>query len=392
MKILSIGSDRGLFDERSAVRQRIIEYGSLVEELHIVVLVRSSELKTQNFGNVFLYPTNSRSRWLYVFDAARMGKKIMSAPGQWLITTQDPFESGLAGWLIGKKFNAPLQLQVHADFLSPHFRAESFLNRIRVLLAKFLIPRADCIRAVSERIKNSLARFTRYSLPITILPIFVDVKKIQETEIKISLREKYPQFNFIILMASRLTKEKNIGLAIEAMAEIVKKRPKTGLIIAGEGPELQNLKSPACARPACRTGRASAGRQISKLKIDNIKIEDWTDDLISYYKTADLFLLTSNYEGFGRTAVEAMAAGCPVIMTDVGLAGEFLINGESGLIVPVGDKEKLSEAILRLMENPELRADIAGKAGKKIASRPAKEEYLKAYLACWLSCKKQRNF
>ena len=62
-------------------------------------------------------------------------------------------------------------------------------------------------------------------------------------------------------------------------------------------------------------------------------MEPWTDDPFSYYKTADLFLLTSNYEGYGMAVVEAMAAGCPVIMTDVGLAGEVLIDKKDGLVV-----------------------------------------------------------
>ncbi len=377
MKILSIGTDRNLFDERSEVRQRIIEYGSLVDELHIIVFTRrKSQItnhKSQISENVYLYSTNSRSRWFYVFDAYRIAKKILSASEQWLITSQDSFECGLVGWLLKRKFKIPLQLQIHTDFLSPYFWKDSFLNKVRMVLAKFLIPRADCLRVVSERIKKSInSKFKILNSKITVLLVYVDVKRIQEAPVKTDLHKKYPQFDFVILMASRLTREKNIGLAIEAMTEIVKKYPKTGLIIVGDGPERNNLKS-----------------QISNLKInENIIIENWSDDLASYYKTADLFLLTSNYEGYGMAVVEAMAAGCPVIMTDVGLANEILVDKKDGLVIPVGDKEKLIEAISNLIKNPDLRNDLIRNSQKTLSFWPRREDYLKAYFASWLLCRK----
>jgi len=295
------------------------------------------------------------------------------ANGQWLISSQDPFECGMAGWFLKKKFDIFLQLQIHTDFLSPYFWRDSLLNKIRVLLAKFLIPRANCFRVVSGRIKKSLLS-TFHILPskIFVLPIFVDIEKIKKTAIKTDLHKKYPQFDFIILMASRLTAEKNIGLAIEAMKRVAKIHPKTGLIIVGEGSKEKNLKS-----------------QISNLKInENIIIENWTDDPISYYKTANLFLLTSDYEGYGRTVVEAMASGCPIIMTDVGLAGEVLIDKKDGLVVSVGDKKKLAEVILKLIENLELRAELVRNSQKTMNFWPTKEEYLEAYRTSWTSCKK----
>ena len=401
MKILSIGSDKNLFSEKSEVRQRIIEYGNLVEELHIVVFTKRqsqiSNLKSQNFGNIFLYPTNSMSKWLYIFDAYKIAKKLLATNHKlqttnYLITCQDPFESGLVGFLIKRKFKILLQLQIHTDFLSPYFWKESFLNKIRVLIAKFLISRADCVRVVSDRIKNSIIENCKLpacpslgagrkieNSAIAVLPIFIDVKKIQETPIIINLREKYPQFDFIILIASRLTKEKNIGVAIKAMVEIIKKYPKTGLIIVGDGPELKNLKS-----------------QISNLKttFQNLNLdkqiifENWQekDILISYYKTADLFLLTSNYEGYGMAIVEAMAAGCPVIMTDVGLAHEILRDNREGLIVPIGDREKLIKAIFTVIEHSELRENLKNNSQKIFNNWLSENDYLQKYYNSWRMC------
>lgn len=326
-----ISRDRGILRDNSEARKRMIEYGALAEKLHIIVLSRP-------------------------FRIIKISGQIK---GFDLVTTQDPFETGLLGWLAAKIFGARLQLQVHTDLLSPYFVEHSVFNRARVWLAKFLIPRANCIRVVSEKIKNSLVA-NGYTLnPITTLPIFVDIEKIKDAPIKTSLREKYPQFDFVILMASRLAKEKNIGMAIGAIKEVVKKYPKTGLIIVGSGPEGKNLKF-----------------QISNLKIDdNVKMENWSDDLASYYKTADLFLLTSNYEGYGLTLVEAAAAGSKIISSDVGIASEIL---EPENIFEPENIKQLEEKLLAA-----IRGEIKP---AKLPKAQTKKQYLEEYKKSWEAC------
>ncbi len=375
--VLMISSDRLIFEEGSEVRSRMIDYGGLVKELHVIVFnkrIKNQESKIEKqriADNIWIYPTNSRSRWFYIKDAINIGKKIIYdfkfVIDDSLITSQDPFETGLVGWLIRRETGIKLQIQIHTDFLSPYFKRESLLNRIRFIIAQFLIPRANCIRAVSLRIKKSVSeKFKVYN--IEILPIFVDVKKIRETPIKDNLRKKYPQFDFIILMAGRLTVEKNIPLAIDVMKDILEKYPKTGLVIVGAGPKEKKLKAKARKMEA------------------NIIFEPWSDDLISYYKTASVFLLTSNYEGFGRTVIEAVTASCPVIMTDVGLAGEIIRDGYSGFVVPVGDEEKLKKVLFKIIRDRLLFNDFVVSAEYMSAVLFDKQEYLNAYKKLWEDC------
>ncbi|MBI1755190.1 glycosyltransferase family 4 protein, partial [Candidatus Azambacteria bacterium] len=209
----------------------------------------------------------------------------------------------------------------------------------------------------SERIKKSLvSRVKIHISKIDVLPIFVDVEKIGSAPVKTDLRKKYPQFDFIALMASRFSREKNIPLAIEAFTEVVKKHPRAGLVIVGDGPEESNYE----------TGQ-------------NIVVEKWTDDLLSYYKTADVFLLASDYEGYGRTAVEALAAGLPVVMTDAGIAGEVVKDGENGLVTPVGDARAFADAILRIREK---RVTLKARMPFSFS----KEDYLKRYKDSWEQC------
>ncbi|MCR4330841.1 MAG: glycosyltransferase [Patescibacteria group bacterium] len=370
-----ISSDRKIFERGSPVAERVISYGALVEKLHIIVFTRAvsaefERFENKNLGrNISVYPTNSKNKWQYVRDAYRIGKTLKNID---LVTAQDPFEAGFSAWRIAKKLKAKLQLQVHTDFLSPFFAKESFLNFLRVRMARFLLPRASCVRVVSERIKNSLV--VSLGLPvtkITVLPIFVDTKRVRDASARIDLHLRYPQFDFIVLMASRLTPEKNIALALRAFQKVAKKYPKTGLIVIGEGSENHTL-----------------GLLATNLNLQgNVIFDGWQTDLISYYKTADLFLLTSNYEGYGMTLIEAASAGRPMVSTDVGVVGD-LINAENALICAVGDETCITQSIRRVIENKGLRERLEQAAAMAIEQMPERsnEQYIKKCVQGWQNC------
>jgi glycosyltransferase involved in cell wall biosynthesis len=342
--------------------------------MHIIVLGKSGvapKCRRDSLSEKVMAYEVSGNNFKRFFGAYKLAKKIIAKEKIDLITAQDPFATGLLGWLLKRKFSIPLQLQIHTDLLSPHFKKESIKNRIFVLLAKFLIPKADGLRVVSERIKKSFVLCFKFYIPrIFVLPIFVDAEKIRRAPLNIDLRKKYPQFDFIILMALRFSREKNIGLAIDAMAEVVRKYNKIGLIIVGEGAEKKNIEL-----------------KIKNLGLENnVILEKWNNDLVSYYKSADLLLLTSNYEGYGLVVAEAIAAGLPVVMTDVGCAGELVIDGENGLVVPISDRSKLKEAISKIIASKPLYQQLKNGAEKSGANFISKEQYLDLYKKSWEKC------
>jgi len=363
----------------------MVEYGKLTDELRIIVYTKPGFEPEQISDNTWAYPTNNRFNFLYFGRAYNIAKNFLK-DGKFLVTSQDAMANLLA-LALKIKFKAKFQAQIHTDFSSLYFKKESLKNFLRFLVYRFSIKYADCVRVVSERIKKSLQ--TKNYPPAAlersdsgrgklktepqVLPIFVDIEKIKNAPVKISLREQYPQFDFIILMASRLTKEKNIGMAIRAMRGVVKKYPKTGLIIIGEGAEEKKLKA-----------------ESRKLKA-NIVFENWADDLASYYKTADLFLLTSNYEGYGRTIIEAMAASRAVVMTDVGIAGEIIKDGYNGLVVPVGDARTLEEALVKAIGDKFLRGNLVISAEYALLNLPSKAEYLENLKKTWENCAAKAN-
>ena len=309
MKILMISTDQKIFEPGSAVKARMSNYASQVDELFIVILGLVRDLRVEGK--------------LQYISLARLKALFWKPEKDFdLVTSQDPFETGIIAWRLACQLGAKLELQIHTDIGSPYFWRESLKNKIRFFLAKFLLPKADKVRVVSQRIKDYLVSNSEIAEDkIYIKPIFVDTEKIRNAPITVDLHKKYPQFDKIILMASRLTKEKNIGLAIEAMREMVKQKPKIGLIIVGSGPEESSLKL-----------------KVKSYKVENnVIFENWIDQttLFSYYKTANLFLNTSLYEGYGMTLVEAQAAGCKIVSTDVGVAKEVgaKIAGQDGFSI-----------------------------------------------------------
>jgi len=339
MRVLSISTDRKLFEEDSAVLSRILEYAKRMDEFHIIVFTKKG-FTSKSIGNLHIYPTNSFSRLAYVFDAVRIGKEIVNknkfvAPDA-VLSVQDPFETGWAGVRLKKIFNLPLQVQIHTNFFSKKFK-NAFLNRIRVFLAKVVLPKADGVRVVSEEIKKQiLEKYPQFKVPIDVLPVFVDIKKIMETIPKVNLTQQFPKFKFIILMASRLTPEKRIDIALKVFKNVLLLFPHTGLIIAGDGSERNNLKN--------RVKKHGLSK--------NVIFLGWQKDLISLYKTADMFLVTSEFEGYGMTLIEAAASGCPIVTTPVGLAStELFKSGENSYVCAKFDVGCISKDVINIISD-----------------------------------------
>jgi glycosyltransferase involved in cell wall biosynthesis len=341
MSVVAIGSDRSLFDEDSPARDRQIKYGKLFEELHIVIFTkRSDKYEMENISdNVWIYPTNSLSRWLYVFDAIRISRRIDKD----IVTTQDPFESGLVGLFSSHSFGASLHVQVHTDITSSEFVYGNFLNRIRRIIASWVIPKADCIRTVSRRIERGVEVKYRPLADVSILPIFVDLKEFAIVE-----RKKHSRFKTTLLVVSRLEKEKNVVLAIRALHKARRTGNDAGLVVVGSGSQEEKLKALA----------------------EELNISEWVEfvgwqDPKKYYGMADLLLVPSHYEGYGMAIVEALALGVPVLSTDVGIAHE------AGAIV--AKEDKFESSLVDWFKN--------GSREGKLLYNPYKneKEYLKLY-------------
>jgi glycosyltransferase involved in cell wall biosynthesis len=364
MKILSIGLDKNILIKDSVSQKRQIEYGALFDETHIIIFNKRDTNNANDIrmiriaNNVFLYPTNSKNRWFYLFDGYKIAKSIIKENKISVITTQDPFETGLLGWILKKKFKIPLLIQVHTELPFRYFAFESILNFFRWFLALFLIPKADRLRVVSSKIKDYVVKKLAYlSEKIDVLPILVDIEKLKQEE-KFDIKQKYPGFDFYFLTLSRVSKVKNIPLQLKALSKLKQKYPKFLLIIVGDGPERKRLE-----------------KLVIKLNLKgNVVFEGWQTNVISYLKSSDCLLFSSNYEGYGMVIIEALSFGLPVITTKVGVAPEVIENGKNGFLVEVGNEKEYLQALEKIIEKP-----LKSNHSLLFKKLPTKEEYLKSY-------------
>lgn len=154
-----------------------------------------------------------------------------------------------------------------------------------------------------------------------------------------------------IVAVGRLEEQKDHRMLIKGFSKVVQKYPEYSLKIYGSGSCEKELK-----------------RFVRELKLEgHIFFEGFSNRVHERIKSAELFIMTSQYEGMPNALMEAMAMGFPVISTDCPCGGprELICNGENGILIPVGDEIALTEKILFLIENRDI-ADRIGENAKKI--------------------------
>jgi glycosyltransferase involved in cell wall biosynthesis len=152
-----------------------------------------------------------------------------------------------------------------------------------------------------------------------------------------------------LAFAGRLTAQKSLRVALEALAGV----EGVDLLIAGDGDELPQLERDVA--------ELDLGRRVRFLGAQS------RERVIELFAAADASVLSSSWENFPHTVVEALAAGTPVIATSVGGVAEVVRDRENGLLVPIGDTAALAGAIRSFFEDAGLRARLRAAAAASVA-------------------------
>ncbi|MBP7992026.1 MAG: glycosyltransferase [Candidatus Magasanikbacteria bacterium] len=310
MRTLMLSLDNHILDPGSRVAARMVEFGMQSELDIIIPATQNKEVSLSESVRVF---GTGGSKWQQFFRLMRISKDLQKKNSYDLITTQDPFLLGLVG-LLSKKKDTKLEIQLHGDFFSTeYYRHSGLKNWIYYWLARFVLPRADSVRVVGERIKQSVLRLGISEDKIVVRPVVLEIPENIQPDLE--LRKKYSDKR-IFLVLGRLHTVKNIAWLIKRLAALPQK--DWHLLIVGEGEEKKHLESLA-----------------KKLHLeDEITFWPWTKEPFVVLKTADCLLFPSLSEGYGLVPMEAVALGCPVIMNDVGVAG-YELNGPLVTVIPV---------------------------------------------------------
>ncbi|MBC7327226.1 glycosyltransferase [bacterium] len=155
-----------------------------------------------------------------------------------------------------------------------------------------------------------------------------------------------------LINVGKFKKAKNHLLLIEAFSRAARINPNLRLILVGDG-----------------RLRKKAEKRVNELGLEGkVSFLGWRSDIPKLLADCDIFVLSSDWEGFGIVLIEAMSAGKPVIATRVGGVPEVVDEGETGILVPPRDPDALAGAILKLAEDGRLREEM-GRKGREKAMR-----------------------
>lgn len=271
-----------------------------------------------------------------------------------------PYETALASTMVDVITNHNLDL-LHVHYAIPHASAAYMAKKILEKTGKtipvittlhgtditlvgrdktyapvvtFSINESDAITAVSHDLKKETYKYFKIEKEIEVIHNFVDVERFNRKPIDAFRKVIAPNNEKILIHASNFRKLKRVPDVVKIFNEVQKEIPSK-LLFVGDGPERQT------AEELCRELSLS----------DHIQFVGKQEQMEDILAIADLFLLTSEYESFGLVALEAMAAGVPVVSTNAGGLKEVNIHGETGFMADVGDVATMSNYAIEILKD-----------------------------------------
>ncbi len=173
----------------------------------------------------------------------------------------------------------------------------------------------------------------------------------------------------VVLYVARLVPRKNVSLYVDVARTVIERIDKALFLVVGNGPLKRTLEG--------SVRESSLERKIRFLG-------GCGDDLVDVYHACDLFLSTSNYEGFGLAIVEAMAAGKPVVATSVGGVPEVVLDGSTGRLCAPEDVSGLARAVSELLGDGRTREQMGRAAQERASQLFDVRDMLKKYEALYI--------
>jgi N-acetyl-alpha-D-glucosaminyl L-malate synthase BshA len=273
-----------------------------------------------------------------------------------------PYETTLASTMVDVVMNNDLDL-LHVHYAIPHASAAYMAKQILkkkgkdipvittlhgtdiTLVGKdktfepvvtFSINESDAITAVSNNLRKETYHSFQIEKEIEVIHNFVDVQRFDKKPLDAFRKVLAPNGERIIAHASNFRKVKRVNDIIRIFANINKVVPSK-LLMVGDGPD--------------RPGAEELCRELGIC--DDVRFLGKQQEMEEILAISDMFILTSEYESFGLSALEAMAAGVPVLSSNAGGIPEINIHGETGFMANIGDINELSKLGIDLLKDEE---------------------------------------
>ena len=311
-------------------------YNSLKDKLQIKVYShrRNPELESEDFE--VLRPP-AKNKLCYLFALSYLKKELKRIKPD-ILHAHYATSYGLLGALSGYH---PLIVSAWGTDVF-EFPEKSIFHR---MLLKYVFKKADRICATSQKLLTRCHQlFPQYADKVTVIPFGIDLDLFSPE------LQKRNDSLIRIGTAKILYHIYQVDSLMKIFDSLCERYDNIRLSIAGDGPERDNLLT---LKSKLRHGDKIEFRG----QIDNSEVPDFLREL-------DIFVLPSRFESFGVAAVEASAVALPVVAYDVGGVPEVVVNRETGILAPAGDRQAFQDALAELIEKKSLRNQY-GRAGRK---------------------------
>ncbi|MEO8665040.1 MAG: N-acetyl-alpha-D-glucosaminyl L-malate synthase BshA [Ignavibacteria bacterium] len=229
---------------------------------------------------------------------------------------------------------------------------------------KFSIEKSDGVTAVSKFLADKTQQQYKINKEIEVIPNFIDLNKYKREEdekTKCFKKNFAPNDEKIMIHTSNFRPLKRVQDVIKIFDE-VKKKVDSKLILVGDGPDRSD-----CERLSRELGIA-----------DDIKFMGKQDALVELLSVSDIFLIPSQSESFGLSALEAMSCSVPVISSSVGGLPELNLHGETGYIAEIGDVDRMAKYTIELLTNQK-RYELFSSNARKRAEEFSEDKIVPMY-------------
>jgi L-malate glycosyltransferase len=214
---------------------------------------------------------------------------------------------------------------------------------------KFSIEMSDGVTAVSRYLKEKTITNYNINKDIQVIPNFVDIDEYKRKPNSFLRTQVAPNNEKVLIHVSNFRAVKRVADVIKIFNIVQKKIPSV-LVLVGDGPDRSN----------CEMLVRELGLH------DQVKFLGKQSELVEILSAADLFLIPSQSESFGLSALEAMACDVPVVSTSVGGLPELVVHNQTGFIAEIGDVERMARYAIELLTN-ETKHQLFAQAGRKRA-------------------------
>ena len=247
-------------------------------------------------------------------------------------------DSNLIGLPIAWLAGVPVRIATHRglDERFPRWRLKLHTLMINMGIADVFVAVSHAIgrQAQAEGVSPEKIRVIMNG----VTPLDVESVDASEVRKKLNVREG----DLFLLAVGRLTYQKGFDILIDAIPALIQKYPHLTVNICGGGELLADLQA-----------------QISELGLsDHVKLLGNWSNVAPLLAVADIFVLSSRFEGLSRAMLEAMAAGVPVVATKVQGVEDVITDGIHGLLVPPKDPQALSKALIQMVGHSEMRKQM----------------------------------